>query len=66
MSQDRLDELAILPIENEGAKSLNMSKIIDDFAPKKRKKKGTFQLKISKLLRTLCETIYSSNLQKVS
>ena len=40
MSQDRLNELAILAIENEIAKSLNMSKIIDDFAQKTQEERN--------------------------
>ena len=40
MSQDRLNELAILAIENEIAKSLNMSKIIDDFEQKTQEERN--------------------------
>ena len=42
MAQDRLDELAMISIENEEAKQLNVDDLIDKFAEKNARRKQRF------------------------
>ena len=42
MSQERLDELAVIAIKNEEAKGLELDKLIDEFAQKNARRRENF------------------------